>query len=556
MKKLYITFIAVCSIVLYSCSDYLDKYPLEGPSSETYLTNETELLSALNGIYSMNTYGTADEMTLATALDAATDIGYNRNAGGLQQLGNGNADTNNDYVNGVWLNAYKVIGRCNYLLDNMHKAEANTSPDTYKAIRAEARFVRAYTYHYLIESFGGVPLVTTMLSLDESLVPRSSKEDVLNFILDELKEAAADLPDDYKGTGRAAKSAALTIRARAALYNSKWDIAAQDAGTVIAMKTHSLHNNFEDLFKYAGQESNEIIWAHQYLTSAKKTTSTTANLLSRNGKGYSNKVPSQSLVDAYQCTDGKDIDKSLIYDPEKPFENRDPRLTYTIAVPGSVFFGYQFETHKDSLKCWNYNVNPAVRIDNQDGINAYASFTGYCWKKYVDISDKDNPNASQLNATIIRYAEVLLIYAEAKIEANQIDQSVYDALNEVRQRPTVDMPAIPTGLSQTALRAIVRKERLYELAMEGFRWYDIRRWKIAEKVMNGSFYGRIPRGLLSSAPVIDENGVPNYNSVANKAEMRIVEQRKFNNTNSRDYLWPIPERERTTNPNLEQNPGY
>lgn len=149
-----------------------------------------------------------------------------------------------------------------------------------------------------------------------------------------------------------------------------------------------------------------------------------------------------------------------------------------------------------------------------------------------------------------------MIYAEAKIEANQIDQSVYNAINEVRQRPGVSMPPLPNGLSQAELRSAVRKERLYELAGEGLRLFDIRRWRIAEYVLNGPLYGRIPKGLLSTAPTIDENGIPDYSNVPNREEMRVVEVRKFNKEDNRDYLWPIPQREITANPKLEQNPGY
>src|SRR5690606_15796378 len=132
------------------------------------------------------------------------------------------------------------------------------------------------------------------------------------------------------------------------------------------------------------------------------------------------------------------------------FVNRDPRLAYTIALPGTDFFGFQFETHKDSISCWNYsyNTSTAVRIQNQDAINAYATFSGYCWKKYVDIKDKDFTMESELNIIQSRYAEVLLIYAEAMIESNKIDQSVYDAINSIRQRPTVAMPAVSSGKTQ------------------------------------------------------------------------------------------------------------
>src|SRR5690606_30208385 len=161
----------------------------------------------------------------------------------------------------------------------------------------------------------------------------------------------------------------------------------------------------------------------------------------------------------------------------KPFENRDPRLHYTCAVPGSIFHGYQFETHRDSLKCWNYNVNPPARVPNQDATNPYASFSGYCWRKYANMENPDYLTRSETGIIVLRYAEVLLNYAEAKIESNDIDQSVYDAINLVRSR--VDMPEVSAGKSQAELRSIVRIERKSEFAFEGLRLYDIRRWKIA-----------------------------------------------------------------------------
>jgi len=365
------------------------------------------------------------------------------------------------------------------------------------------------------------------------------------------------LPDKHSGTGRAGKGAVYTLKSRTALYNGEYVMAADAAAKAMNLNSYTLDENYGELFRYAGEDSPEIIWAHQFLQSANNFThSTPICFVSRNGQGYSNKVPSQTLVDAYQCIDGKDIDKSDLYNPEDPFTNRDPRLGYTLAVPGSVFFGFQFETHRDSLECWNYNSNPPARIENQDGVNAYASFTGYCWRKYVDEIDWGITSNSQLNLTIMRYAEVLLNYAEAKIEANQIDQSVYDAINQVRQRASVDMPPVPTGLTQTELRSVIRKERMYELACEGFRLFDIRRWKIAEQVMDGPFYGRIQRGYLSSAPAIDENGIADYSNVANRSEMRIVQERIFNTKDNRDYLWPIPELEMTANTMIEQNPGY
>jgi hypothetical protein len=193
-------------------------------------------------------------------------------------------------------------------------------------------------------------------------------------------------------------------------------------------------------------------------------------------------------------------------------------------------------------------------VDNQDALNAFATFTGYCWKKYVDLDDKADRSNSEINVIQIRYAEVLLIYAEAKNELGQLDQSAYDAINLVRARPTVNMPLIPAGQSTASFRSLVRKERLYELAMEGLRLSDLRRWRIADKAMIGNFYGRVQRGLLAGPPQIDENGLANYNNVANRADMRVIETRVFDT--GRDYLWPIPNIETVTNPKLIQNPKY
>lgn len=549
----------VCLILITSaCSkSYLEKVPLSGPSDASFFSTQDELILAVNGTYkTLNVDQPVDGMPYVTTLDDATDIGWDRNISALQSLGNGSQDGNNGVALSVWTSFYQAIGRCNFILDNVSRVKDKATPAIYARSVAEARFVRAYSYSMLIELYGGVPLVTKVLSLSEDQVPKSSKEDVLKFIFSELDAAAADLPVSYTGSdvGRATKGAALAIKAREALLNGQWDVAIDAAKAVMSLNVYALDNSYADLFTYNGQTSKEIIFGLQYLRSASSTHSIPYAMLSRNGLGASNKVPSQSLVDAFECTDGLTIDKSPLYDPAKPFANRDPRLSFTVVLPGSIFYNYQFETHKDSVKCWNYNTTPATRIDNQDVLNPYATFTGYCWRKYVDIADKDNIKSSELNVTIIRYAEVLLTYAEAKIEKGEIDQTVYDAINSVRQRPTVNMPKILPGMSQADLRSVVRKERLYELAMEGLRLFDIRRWKIANQVMNGPLYGRVPDGLLASAPSIDDNGIANYSNVANKAKMRVVEVRIFNT--NRDYLWPIPNIETVTNAKLVQNSGY
>jgi starch-binding outer membrane protein, SusD/RagB family len=557
IKKIKYWSLAACLLFAApACQDdYLDKYPLEGPSDASFYANQDELMMGLFGCYRSLNYHPSDNMALPLLLDAITDIGWDRNGSPWQDISKGSHDSNNGYVRSVWAASYQGIGRCNFLLDNIDKVKDKISPALYAQVKAEARFLRAYHYHLLAELYGGVPLVTKTLKLEEAQVPRHTKAEVVDFVLTELEEAAKDLPVSYdaKNAGRAGKGAAWAIKARTALYNEKWEVAAQAAKAVMDLNQHKLHGNFGELFSYKGQSSPEIILSLQYL---KGTISHTVpqNFMSRMSLGHSNKVPSQSLVDSYEMIDGLPIDKSPLFDPQKPFENRDPRLGFTVALPGSRFFDIRFETHKDSLKTTDYRTTPASRVNNVEATHAYATFTGYCWRKYTDLADKDDRTNSELNIILARYAEVLLNYAEAKIEANQIDASVYAAINQVRQRPSVDMPAIEPGKSQEELRYIVRRERKYELALEGLRLFDIRRWKIAEQVMNQPLLGRIPNGLLANAPAIDAHASPDYSHVTNRSKMRLVETRTFNP--ARDYLWPIPNIDVLANSKLNQNPVY
>ncbi len=403
-------------------------------------------------------------------------------------------------------------------------------------------------------------LITQVQSLADSNQPRTSKSQVADFIIKELTEAAAVLPATNNPTsGRASKGAALAIKARTALYNERWTDAISASSEVMAMEgsLYKLEDNYATLFRNEGQNSKEVIFSVQYLVG------TNVHALyrlfgSRNALAHTNKKPAYQLADSWECTDGLPIDKSPLFNPKDPYKNRDPRLGYTLAVPGSVFLGYQFETHGDSLKCWNYLTN--TRVNNLEATHAYATFTGLCWRKYANVEDRLAINDCEMNTILIRYAEVLLTYAEAKIKAGQIDASVLEAINKVRNRPSVKMPPVTTT-DPTQLFYAVCKERKYELSGEGLRLFDIRRWKIAEVVMNQPLLGRMKKSYPDRAPRIDAYGNAFYENipVANQGEsadfkMRVVDKRTFNP--ARDYVWPIPYIERQTNPSLTQNPNY
>jgi hypothetical protein len=541
-----------------ACNEsFFEKYPLSAPSDANFLANEAELQMALTACYDNLYYHPHDGVPFVMLLECVSDHGWDRNTSNLQQIGQGTHDSKNTFLMDFWTRMYRGIARCNLILNNLGNAENRTRPEIIRQVEGETRFLRAYFYFYLAELYGGVPLVEKPIALSESQIPKSSKEQIVQFLFNELDDAASKLsPTNNPREGRATKGAALALKSRIALYNRQWNVAIAAASQVMSMEgtEYELYPHYGDLFMYAGESSKETIFAINYLYGF-QTNSLPGATISRIAQGMSIKIPTQQRIDSYECIDGLTIDKSPIYDPDHPFENRDPRLKFTCVVPGDIFYGYQFETHRDSLECWNYNVNPPARVANTEATHDYASFSGYLWKKYCDgtVDFGNRRSNSELNYMMMRYAEVLLNYAEAKIEAGQIDDSVLEAINKVRQRPSVNMPAI-TARDQTALREAVRKERSYELGGEGIRIFDIIRWKYSEIVMNNTVYGKVPRGLLAAPPVFDEKGIPDYTNVSNRDQMRVIERRTFDV--NKNYVWPIPFNEIQTNPALEQNPNY
>jgi hypothetical protein len=326
------------------------------------------------------------------------------------------------------------------------------------------------------------------------------------------------------------------------------------------MNEFTLHPDYAELFTYAGEGADEVLLDMPFLVGF-IATNLPRQQGPRNANGYSQLVPSQFIIDSYECIDGLPIDESPLYDPSDPFANRDPRLDASIVRPQSVFATYVFETHPDSLNTTRIVDGVSTRVANQDVRNAFATFTGYLWRKFSAPEDMPaNVDTGSLNFILMRYAEALLIYAEAKIELNQIDNSVLDAINRIRARAygvdvsaTADYPAITT-MNQDELRTIIRRERKIELANEGFRMTDIHRWDIAQHVMPGTFVGR-PKGaysVMTFVPQIDEHGHPHYDGA--ESLYRAVDQRQF--VQGKDNLWPIPQKDIDVNKNLVQNPNY
>jgi len=560
--KIY-SIVVVLVFMFIKCSKHdLDKFPLDSPSDVTFYSSESELKFAIRGIYNVLWWHSQNQQVMQR-LDCTTDMGWLR--GQPDGLADGSATSTLPAFRSFWVDLYRGISRANNLLGNMHKAKDGMSQESFLQIEAEAKFLRAYYYHFLVEMYGDVPLLKEQPKLEESMVARSPKSEVADFIIADLQAAHGYLPNSWPANeaGRATKGAALTLLARVALYNKKFDLAIQASRQVMDLQNYSLYPDYKNLFQYEGVRCPEVIFDVAYLQ-GQRVHAHPQNAGTRMLGSNSNIAPSQFLIDAYEATDGLPIDESLVYDASQPFNNRDPRLDATIIRPQSFFGGVVFETDPDSVTTWRVeNGIRTVRVANTDVTNAFATFTGYLWKKYN--SESDYPakrSASDLNFILMRYAEVLLIYAEAKIEANDIDQSVLDALNKIRARAygvtdftQVDQYPPITTTDQVELRRKLRNERKIELAYEGFRLFDIRRWGIAEKVLSGPLMGR-PIGAYSkmhSTPDIDDlTGHPDYGTSANL--YRSVMPRAFQFP--RDLLYPIPQDEVNVNENIIQNSGY
>ena len=546
--------LAFASLFSASCADYLDRFPTDKPSSDSFLQAAEELDLAVNNAY-RTLYYMNSGCSSYLFLDAATDIERNRSFGdGLEDVALGNHTSTTGVFGGTWNHFYTYISRCNNILTNLDNVKGITDKQK-SEIKGQVLFLRSFAYGELISLFGDVPYTEVMLqSVEEGRLPRTSKDEILGHILDDLKEAESVLPSVWKGNneGRVTKWAAYALHARLALRFGKNAEAIAASKMVIDNASEggiALHDNYEDLFNVNGVRCEEVLLDVPFNLTV-KTNENPLMLNPRNCNGWAIIQPTVSLIDSYECTDGQRIDESPLFDQANPYENRDPRLSASIIHDGTWYRGVRYETHPDSLLASKVVSGVETRIKNQDVTNAYASHTGYLLRKYADYTAADVRKCT-LNFILLRYAEVLLTYAEAKLENGEIDQSLFDALNQVRAR--AGMPAI-TETEPAKLRALIRNERKVELAGEGLRLFDIRRWKIAEHVMPGVLPGRKKKEIWFNPglPTFDEYGISHYENQDNN--FFPVHKRIFDP--SRDYLWPIPQKEMDVNDQLVQNPNY
>lgn len=538
MKKifLFIGFTAILS--LWSCQDdFLDRAPKDAYSDASLWSSKADATAALNGCYAGWEYGSS-----IIGDDCFTDNGYDQFGwDGYEPMASGLISPGDEWFPNFW--SYKTIQRCNWFLSNVDKTpESSLNVELKNRMKSEVRFLRAYQYYKMTVYYGDVPLVLNALTPTEAnIITRTPKAEVVAFILKELNEITPLLPVSYPASdaGRITRGATLGLKARIQLIQGDYAGAAVTSGALMSAPfNYSLFPNFEELFRPMNHDNQETLLNCQALKDLNADWYPIA-YAPRSQGGWSSYAPTQSLVDTYETINGKTIAEDVAYDALQPYKNRDPRLDMSIIRPGSFYMGSYFDPY------------------NEDGDDYYnlvgdnTSQTGYNLKKYISNlddyrgtdfgTDIDNIGGAVM---VIRYAEVLLTYAEAKIELNQIDQSVYDAINKVRNRagmPNVDKLVYN---NQTKMRELIRRERRVELAFEGLRFVDLRRWKIAEQVMPLGVQG-VLKGTVDPA---------NGNLTLEPNTKKQVATRVF--TNPKHYLLPIKQAEMDKNKNLVQNPGY
>ena len=538
MKKniLYIALFAVM-MGFSSCSDFLDKYPQEELSDASFWKTPKDAEMFVANIYKVLPGGDAGDIDGEINSDNAVH-GIKWAAGNVSKGIYDAADTE-------WASSYASIRACNVLLEKIEMIEDYPVADK-EATIGEARFLRGYVYFGLIQTFGDVPYIDKALALDEMEgITRTPRAEVYAKIMQDFDFAISKLPQTWSDDsyGRITKGAAMAMKARAALYYGNFDVAAASSKAVMDLGQYELFDaegtgRYAELFWESQEACSEAVLIRQF--KPKDNSNYIIGWGCFPTKGWGGINPTQSLVDAFECVDGAPISASPLYNEKNPFQNRDPRLEACVLHDGEVMYGITIK------------VAP-LKSSGSTGIGQHgdATATGYYDQKWLDPSIDPQSDGWDMGKDwhVIRFAEVLLTYAEAKNELSPLDDSAFEAVNRVRKRaglPSLQKTnsALPTYCgTQDALRQRIRNEWRVEFAMEGGkRQWDIRRWGIAKQVLNAPFQGL------------------KYTLSSDGLSCTLYEGTNVSLTGSsyedHNYLYPVPQTEIDLNPALTQNPGY
>ena len=522
-----------------SCSDFLDRYPLDELSDSSFWKTENDAMMAVTDIYGCLPTWDQDE-----------DINSDNAVHGIKWAAGNISKGVYDPMDQSWAGSYTPIRQCNLVLEKVKDIEM--SDESRKKIEGQAYFFRAFVYFNLIRSFGDVPYIDKPLNLtDVEDITRTPREEVYAKVMADFDKAIEYLPEEWDAanTPRVTKGA-LAMKARAALYYNNWQVAADASKAVMDLGKYELYDagntgKYQELFWEKSDGCDENILYVQFNYPDKTHYLIGWECFPTLGWGGMN--PTQSLVDAFEDKDGAPISKSTIYNEKDPFKNRDPRLEVNVLHDGEEMYGVTIK------------VKP-LKSSGKTGIEQHgdATATGYYQQKWLDPSIDPQSEGWNMGKdwVVIRYAEVLLTYAEAMNELHPLSAESFDAVNQVRRR--VGMPDLqntdpskPTYCAtQDELRKRIQNEWRVEFALEGGkRMWDIRRWGIAKEVLNAPFLGlkmKPVEGVVDGKPAI-------VDYILYEGENIKLAGSHYEDHN---YLLPVPQTEIDLNPKLTQNPGY
>jgi hypothetical protein len=534
--------LATAALLFFTSCNEMDLAPTDKFTEANYWTSADKAKMVLNMAYNQMTNN--DYFFKTEAL--SDNLYEGRGSDAEKAISSGQADASNGRFKSEWGDCYAGIKTCHVFLENVDRIP--DMDETLKTrMKAEARFIRAYLYFRLANWYGDVPLFDHDLTLKESkTIGRTPKADVIAFVHSELDAIIDQLPtkDEYAEAdkGRITSGAVAAFKARIYLYNNDWNNVVTWCDKLINTTeygTYSLFPSYEGLFLPENENNSEVILDLEYVPSVR----TWGNYLDFAPLSVGGRVnylaPTQELVDNYIMLNGKTITTSGSgYSETDPYKNRDPRLSATV-----VYDKFQWKKPDGSLQTIYIKPgtapNEAAAVDEYKGQGTNSTSTGYYLRKYYDPTSLAG-FASGLNLILILYADVLLMYAEAKNELGQMNQNIWDmTIRALRTRAGFTDPealVYNTTWSKTDLQDIIRRERRSELAIEGTRIQDLRRWHTAEVIMNG-----YPHGAQYGDPATDNGYIR-------------LDKRSFNK--DRDYLWAVPQSEKDINPALGQNPNY
>ena len=570
--------LTVAALFLLGCTKQMN-YKEYAIYDKDYVTQTFENVGGfMTNAYNVMEYDFGNYSSGAMLASASDESEYSVRGNDIEDFYNGGWSPANP-KSATWTNMYKGIATCNLVLSEMQGLtfdELKLNKDypqqmyRYKNYQYDARFMRAFFYFNLVRQYGGVPMVTPEMSLDEvNSLSRSSSDEVFSFIISECADIQDKIIKDHTDlgdnalssaeTGRADQLTVLALKAKAALYwasplfnpnndKERWHNAATYYKELVAAcdaRGKKLTPKYDDIWSYLNYTTpaivQEIIFArrtsannqaesYNYPAGIEKATSITDvdNIVGAN-------CPTQNLVDAYDMLNGKSIDDADSgYDPANPYANRDPRLALTVATNGS-----QWPSYSGAPKLQTYvggaNGQPLLG----------ATTTGYYLKKLlngtIDLRSTSRYKNSYHTYVLFRMGGIYLDYAEAvfrylgSADATSGEFPVSAAELASRTRVRAGMPAFESGMSNDKFWEKYKNERMVELAFENHRFWDVRRWKEADKYFTNIVEMQITQ---------DGDGFKYTRNTVTRQ------------WNDKMYLFPIPQTERMKNPNLEQNPGW